>query len=129
MASKVHGKNGLVYVSGSALAYGNAWEIGVEQASAEGLAFGDTWVSRETGAADWSGSLTAWHDQDSKILYSAATAGDSVALLIYPQRTDLSTYWSGNAIFSFRSSADVGGLVGETADFVGDSTLTATGFS
>lgn len=127
--AKVHGKNGLIYVSGTEIAYANAWDLTVDIDSAELAHFGSSWQEREAGINDWSGSITAWHDQDSKVLYDSAVAGEALALLIYPKRTDLTTYWSGDAIFSFGSSGDMGAGVGQTANFVGAASLTITGFS
>jgi hypothetical protein len=130
MAAKKAGRNGLVYVGGTEITYGNAWEINPTQGSAEGAHFGQGWVDREAGIKDWSGSISAWHDQDSKVLYSATVAGAACAILIYPDRSDLGTYWSGDALFtSMRSSGAMEGMVAQTADFSGAGSLTATGFS
>jgi len=128
--AKVAGRNGMVYVSGHEITYGNAWELAVDQAAVGGAHFAQDWMDNEAGIISWSGSVTAWHDQDTKYLYDAAVAATSVTLKIYPKRTDLTTYWSGSAIFSgFRSSGDTGGLATQTADFTGAGSLTATGFS
>lgn len=129
MAEKVHGKNGLIYVSGTQLTYANAWSIKIDTDSVEVPVFGDSWKSRLPGLNDWSGNVAGFHDQDGKTLQTAATAGVAVALLIYPKRTDLSTYYSGSAIFSFGSEGGMDAAVGASADFVGDGALTLTGFA
>ena len=124
-----HGLNGLIYMSGSEIAAANAWSINIDIDSVETPQFGDTFKKRVTGMGDWSGSISAWDDLTVKVLQNCATAQTSVALLIYPLRTDLTNYYSGNAIFSFGSEGDTGSAVGDTADFVGNDTLTITGWS
>ena len=60
---------------------------------------------------------------------AAAVYDGTVALLIYPDSSDGTTYYSGSAIFGFGASADMSSAVGRTADFTGTGTLSATGFS
>lgn len=126
---EVHGKNGLIYISGSELEGANTWSLRIATASAEVPKFGDAWTDREVGLNDWSGSLDSWHDQESKQLQDAAVAGVSVALLIYPKRSDLTTFYSGNAIFETDGSASMTAAVAQSASFVADGDLTMTGFS
>jgi len=130
MATNVkHGKNGLIYVSGSELLNANSWNLTITSATAESSVFGDSWVSRVKGLNDFSGSVVEHQDQDSKVIVTAATATVSVALLIYPDRADLTTYYSGNAFFGGNSAGNITSLVSRGGDFVGDGALTATGFS
>jgi hypothetical protein len=123
------GRNGLIYVSGNEIVGANAWELNVTHAAAEGTRFGFDWTERVSGIKDWAGSITALHDQETEYLYSAATQNAVAALLIYPKRSDLTTYWSGNAVVSFRANADTDGLVGHSIDFSGAGSLTSTGFA
>ena len=130
MGAQVAGRNGLIYISGNEIVYANTWEVGVAQGAVGGAYFGQGWTVNEAGIKDWSGSVTAWFDQDSQQLYTAATAGATVAVLIYPKRTDLTTYWKGDAIFTtFRASGAVDGMITHTADMVGSGSLSNTGFS
>ena len=124
-----NGKNGLVYVSGIEVFGANAWDISVAHDATEYAVFNDFWKSNFSGMAGWSGSITALHDQATKVLYTAAAYDGTVALLIYPDSTDISTYYSGSCIFGFGSSGDLSSAVGQTADFTGTGTLAATGFS
>ncbi len=128
-SSKVHGINGLIYVSGSEISFGNAWSIKLDAEDAEIVSFGDAYKSRLRGVKDWSGSITAWHDQGTKVLQMAAVATVSVALILYPKRSDLATYYSGSALFKFGHDQDAGSIAKLTADFVGDGTLGMTGFA
>jgi len=129
MGAPFHGKNGLIYVSGTEITGANAWNVAITQDSVETPQFGDSWKKRTVGMGDWSGSITAWQHDDAKLLADAATAGASVALLIYPSKNSLTDYYSGNGIFGFSSDGGVDAAVGTTGDFVGDDTLTIAGFS
>ncbi len=128
MTTKVHGKNGLIYVSGAEIVYGNAWEYSITQDAAEAMVFGQTWMNRAAGGLDWKGSLTSLHDQDAAVLYGAVTAGTTVNVLIYPNRTSLTNYVSGTAIFTdFKDSGSVKDFVSKTVTLVGDGSLTKVG--
>lgn len=129
MGAPFHGKNGLVYISGTLITGANEWRINIATESVETPQLGDTWKKRVVGHSDWSGSITAWMHDDSKVITNAAVAGTSVALLIYPKRADLTDYFSGNAIFGASMGGGSGSAVGRDGDFVGDDTLTIAGFS
>jgi len=129
MGAPYHGKNGLIYVSGTEIVGANAWSITFDVETADAPQFGDTWKKSVKGLRGWSGSVTAWDQYDDKVLQDSAVADASVALLIYPKRGTLTTYYSGNANFAFSSEGGTGGAVGNTADFTGDDTLTITGFA
>ena len=129
MGAPIHGINGLVYVSGTELSGANAWSIDSTVDAAEAPEFGDTWKKHVAGLLTWSGSLSAWEQTDQKILFTAATSGTSVALLIYPVRGTLGDYYSGNAIFAASSAGDSSSAVSKNATFTGDGTLTITGFA
>jgi hypothetical protein len=125
----VHGINGAVYISGAILDGANAWSINIETQMADYLKFGDSWVNRLAGAKDWSGNVAAVHDQDAEKLQLAAIAGEDVSLLIYPQESDTTTYYSGRAIFSFSSEGGTDAAVAQSADFSGHGALAIEGFS
>lgn len=129
MGTPLHGKNGLIYVSGTEITGANAWSLKIDTDKIDTPQFGDTWKKRVVGMNDWSGSITAWMHTDSKVLTNAATAGASVALLIYPNRNDLTDYFSGSAIFGSSMGAGVTAAASRDGDFVGNDTLTITGFT
>lgn len=129
MGAPFHGYDALVYVSATELTGGNAWNINVDTDSIVTNQFGDTWKKRTVGQSDWSGSLTAWDQGDQKILATAATSQTSVALIIYPDRADMTNYYYGNAIFGMRTAGGVTAAVNKDGDFVGDDTLTVVGFA
>jgi len=127
--AKRHGIKGLIYISGAQLSAANAWTIAFDTESVEIVYFGSTWKERLVGVNDWSGTITSWGDTDDKMLYAAVTAQAAVALLIYPDRADITTYYSGNAIFSGDESGDVGSAYSRSWAFSGDGTLAATGWT
>jgi len=124
-----HGKNSLVYINGSEVIGANAWSLSISHDSAEWATFGDTWKHNLSGLLGWSGSITAFSDHDASILQTAAVYDGTLPLLIYQDRTDNSTFYSGDAIFDLGSDAGMAAVIGQTTSFTGDSTLTATGWS
>lgn len=129
MGAPYHGKNGLIYVSGTEIVGANAWSIAITTDNVETPQFADSWKKRAVGFNDWSGSIQAWDQLDEKTLIEAAVAGAAVALLIYPDRNTLTAYYSGNAIFGASSDGGVAAAVTHNGDFVGNDTLTIAGFS
>ena len=125
------GRNGLIYVSGTTneITGANAWSISIEHDGIPYSKFGDTWEGTFSGIKRWSGSISALKDTAGKLLTNAAVADAVVALLIYPDNTDISTYFSGNAVFSFGAEAGMDSPITATADFQGDGTLAITGWS
>ena len=128
-AVPLHGKNGLIYISGAELKGANAWTVDIATDSVETPIFGDTWKKRAAGLSGFSGTITVWQLNDSKQLASAAAAGATVALIIYPTRNDQEDHYSGDAIFGFGASGGIDSGIGETATFEGDDTLHVAGFS
>lgn len=124
-----HGINGLIYISGTELTGANAWAVNIANDAEEAIQFGGRWKKQLVGGRGWSGSINAYDHSDSKIIANAATAGQSVALLIYPTREDLSDYYSGNAVFGMASGGSTTSSVSRDGDFVGDDTLTITGWT
>ncbi len=129
MGAPYSGKDGMIYVSGTELVGANAWEINSTNEVSEAPEFQDTWKKHVTGLLTWSGSITAWDQSDESTLFDAATAGASVALLIYPDSGDTTNYYSGNALFAASSSGSTTSAVAKNGDFTGDGTLTIAGFA
>lgn len=124
------GKNGLIYASGLELEGANQWAFNIETETIAYSVFGDTWESNFAGIKRFSGSLTALHDQAAKILQDCAMLDGTVALLLYPDRGDTATYYSGTVVMNgFGSEGAMDSAVGQTADFTGHGAPTLTGFS
>jgi hypothetical protein len=121
--------NGLIYVSGTVLEGANAWTVDIDHRTAEYIKHGDLWVNNVHSINAFSATIGAVHDQDTKQLATAAVATVSVATLIYPLRTDLTTFLNFSGLYSMGYSADVGNVVMQTANILGTGTLTLTGFA
>ena len=129
MGAPYSGKDALIYVSGTELVGGNAWAINSTMDQIEAPEFQDTWKKHVVGLLTWTGSITAWDQADDSLLFDAATAGTSVALLIYPDVGDPTNYYSGNALFAASSNASTSSAVDKSATFTGDGALTIAGFA
>jgi len=127
--TRIHGKQGLIYLSGSEVEEATLVTINHTTDSEEGPVFGDTYPPRAVGLQHWGGSITTWAVATVKDLQAGAQAGFSVALLAYPDRRDQTDYYSGSIILSFEANIDVTALQGVTASFDGDGNLVLTGFS
>jgi len=129
--SVIAGKNGLIYISGTGneIIGANAWSLKIEHDAIAYSKFGDEWEGNLSGIKRWSGSVSALHDQGAKLLSNAAVADGLVALLIYPDRTDITTYWDGDAIFSFSNDAEMGSAITQGVDFTGNGILAPCGFT
>jgi len=124
MSLPVCGHNGYIYVSGIALQGANAWTIDVTTETVDLRKFGDSWIDKCVTFNGWSGSIEAIDDINT--LIDAASAGDSLPLYIYPDRSTTAEYYSGNAIFAHNAAADTGSPVTVGASFEGDGALTWT---
>lgn len=130
MGVPLHGRNGLIYISGTEITGANTWSLNISGDMVEVPQFGDTWKKRVVGMHDWSGSVNAWMHTDSKVITNAATANVSVALVIYPDRSDLTDYFSGSAIFGGAAlGGGTGAAINRDGSFSGNDTLTVTGFA
>lgn len=130
MGAPRHGKNGLIYVGGTELSAANSWSIDVAADLVETGVLGDTWKGQLKGLVGWSGSINAYDYEDEKILFTAATGATAVALLIYPKRSELTDYYSGNAMFGgMTGDGSTSSAVNRNGSFTGDGALSMTGFS
>jgi hypothetical protein len=129
MGAPFHGIDGLIYISGVELAGGNSWSIDIENDSEEAMEFGDRWKDLLVGGRGFSGSIGAWMHLDSKLIHDCAVSGEFQSFLIYPDRDDLTSYYSGNAIFGAAASGGTGGAVARDGDFVGTGALAIAGFT
>ena len=124
------GRNGKIILSAASVVGANAWSLTIGKDVVEVKTFEADWTRNLSGMKNWSGSLTAWQHQDDKLFMDCADADGPVAMFLYPDSDDLTNYWSGSAVFSnYAGSGATDAAVGGNVDFVGDSTLTTTGFA
>ena len=126
----IHGINGMVYASGVHIESANAFTLNKTGEASPYRVFGASWISRVPGPRDWNASFGGIHDQDANNLQDMVSGAGSVAVLLYPNRSDLTTYYSGSAIFTnFSHEVNSDGVETTSADCEGNGALTETGFS
>lgn len=130
MANERHGFNGKVYLGSTEIVNGTTWTLTKEYDMSEGGRFGEASKINVSGQYRWSGTLTAYHDQDAKLL-AAALDGANQILILYPDGTDVTTYFTGNVkgVSLGHETGTDGGIQTQTFPFVGDGDLTETGFA
>jgi len=129
MGAPRSGHNGLIYVSGVEIVGANSWGININTEAVVTPQMGDDYKRKVAGQREWSVSINAWDQADSNPLADAALAATAVALLIYPSRATLTTYWSGDAIMSMSGGGGTSASVSENATGEGAGDLTATGWA
>ena len=129
MTTVRHGINGLIYVAATELGESNSWRLTITSDLAEGEIFGGTFRQRDKGVNDWSGNITGYLQTDSKVIETAALASTASVILLYPNRSDLTDYYTGSAFFGANIDVSSRALETRAGDFVGAGTLTQTGFS
>jgi len=125
----MNGKNGLIYVSDTQIYGANTWSVDLSHDNTEYSVMDDAWKSNFSGLKGYSVTIGAVADQATKALYTAAAYDGLCTWSVYPQSNDITTYYSGSAIFGMGASGEMGSAVMRTATGVGSGTLAATGFS
>lgn len=131
MANERHGIAACVYLGAvpSKLEVAAGWSISIVGEECEVVRFEDTWKELLRGVLSGSGSITAYHDQDAKVLAELAQSDTESVFVLYPDCSDISTYYHGVAWFDFEHTADVGSCQTQTAPFRVDGAVNKVGFS
>ena len=131
MANERHGLDACVYLGAvpTKLAVASGWTINITGEECEVVRFEDTWKELLRGILSGSGSITAYHDQDAKVLAAAAQSTTETVVVLYPDCSDISTYYSMVGWFDFEHTADVGSCQTQTAAFRVDGAVNKIGFA
>lgn len=133
MANERHGIKACVYIdvgSGYAkLAPASGFSVGETGSECEVLRLEDTCISRLRGALDSAGSIAAYHDQEAKVLQEAAQSNTAIPMLIYPDCSDVTTYYQVSAFFDYDHTGDAASCQTLTAPWRGADCLSKVGFS
>jgi len=129
MANERHGIVACVWPNGAKLAEASGYSLSITSENCEVLRFEDVWKTVLPGGKGGSGSITAYHNQDAKVLATLAQAQLAYPLLIYPDCGDVTTYYQLEALFDFEATGDVGSCQTQTAPFVAAGAITKVGFS
>jgi len=126
------GLNGALYIGGTLVNFITSLEVSLDRDVAEEAVMGQEYKIKRVGAygGDFSGSALV--DLDSKQLLDLllAQSTTTAAYAVYPDRTDLTDYWSFDGqLNSWTATADPGGIW--SGDFGGivAGEFSATGFS
>ena len=128
MANEVHGIAGCVEIDGVKFENAAGWTMGISGEECEVVEFEDVWKELIRGVKTAGGGITAYHDQDAKILADLAQLYVTKPVFLYPDCNDTSTYYSFDAFFDFEHTADVGACQGQTAPFRIDGAVEKIGF-
>jgi len=132
MANERHGIDACVYVGGTAignkLLVASGWTINITGEECEVVRFESVWKELLRGVLSGSGSITAYHDQDAKVLAAAAQDTDETLVILYPDCDDKTTWYDAVVWFDFEHTADVGSCQTQTAPFRVDGPVNKNGF-
>ena len=131
MANERHGIAACVYLGAvpSKLEVASGWTINITGEECEVVEFEDEWKELLRGVKSGSGSITAYHDQDAKVLAAAAQSATETVIVLYPDCSDITTYYAMIGWFDFEHTADVGSCQTQTAPFRVDGAVNKIGFS
>ena len=131
MANERHGLDACVYLGAvpTKLAVASGWTINITGEECEVVRFENTWKELLRGILSGSGSITAYHDQDAKVLAEAAQSTTETVIVLYPDCSDISTYYAMVGWFDFEHTADVGSCQTQTAAFRVDGPVNKIGFA
>ena len=131
MANERHGIEACVYLGATPdkLAVASGWTLSITGEECEVVRFENTWKELLRGVLSGSGSITAYHDQDAKVPAEYAQASTETVVVLYPDCSDISTYYSMIVWFDFEHTADVGSCQTQTAPFRVDGEVVKYGFA
>ena len=130
---RVHGRNGLVYLSvhagdaASPLAYLNGWSVDLTYATFDVTAITDaqrTWAAGIQAAA---GTFTGFWDDQTAQTYTAVTDGLPRLMFLYPDSQHMGDFFSGSVFPDLTGSGGTGEAVAIAANWVADGPVTRTG--
>jgi len=131
VANERHGIAACVYLGAvpTKLQEAAGWSISIVGEECEVVRFEDTWKELLRGVLSGSGSITAYHNQDAKVLAELAQSDTEAVFVLYPDCSDISTYYHGVAWFDFEHTAEVGSCQTQTAPFRVDGAVNKVGFA
>jgi predicted secreted protein len=118
------GNEGALKVGGNTIAEFRSWSLDINAGTVDTTTIGSTWDSHAVTQKNWSGSAEVFWDETDPAQV-AADAGDSVALVFYPEGTDSGdTYFSGTAtVEKLTIKGTFNGMVEASLSFKGNGAL------
>ena len=125
MSNCYAGKDGALSVDGTNVASLTSWSVSQNAEVLECAAMGSTWKEHKSGLLSWEGSADAnFMDASANQAANEVTVGTTVALIFYPDTTDVSLSFTGNAVVtSIENSASLGDIQTVSLSFSGTGPL------
>jgi hypothetical protein len=122
--ARIHGKNAYVYIQGAgaaAVQLVNAanYSLDVSYSNVDVSQLGDDWVQTLRGQGSWSGQVDGPVDTANTTVWDAATNASVRNMYLYPDKTNISTYYYGQAWFDVGIAGGVTKPVTFTAKLTG----------
>lgn len=100
MGTRVHGRNGIVYLQGAGaeavlLSQAADWDISIDHDIVDVGVMGDDWAYKLRGVNKWSGSLNGTVDTTSKVPWDSALANTSRKFYLYVDKNVPASYYYG----------------------------------
>jgi|SaaInl8_120m_RNA_FD_contig_21_1719273_length_517_multi_5_in_0_out_0_1 hypothetical protein len=120
------GNNGVVQTSAGSVAEVVNFTLNESAVTIDSTAMGDSYKTHKVGTKEWAGNISCWWEDSDADGQDLLTAGNSLALVLYPDGTASSaTKYSGTATIS-AIARDPGNdaMVTANFDFTGNGALT-----
>lgn len=122
--SRIHGKNAYVYIQGAGaqaqqLVNAANYSVDVSASTVDVSQLGDDWVQTLRGQYSWSGQLDGPIDTSNTLPFDAATQSTVRNFYLYPDKTNISTYYYGQAWLDVQIGGGVTKAVTFTAKMTG----------
>lgn len=128
MGTRIHGRNGIVYLQGSAaeaslLSQAADWDLNVDHDIVNVGVMGDDWEYKLRGVSKWSGSVTGTLDTTAKIPWDASIANTSRKMYVYLDKNTPGAYYYGLVWPKVQIKGGIGSAVTFTCALDGDGPL------
>ena len=128
--ARIHGKNAYIYIQGGGaqaqqLINASDYSLDVAYTSVDVSQLGDDWVQTLRGQGKWTGTVSGPMDTANTIVWDAATATTVRNVYLYPDKTNISTYYYGQAWFDVGIAGGVTKAVTFSGKMTGLGPLTA----
>lgn len=109
----------------------NEFSISISVETAEHRVFvatlADAWSDKARTWMSWSGSLSGYYDTADDTIFNTVIAGSVIKIRFYDTRSDLTRYWSGDALLtSIEKTTGTDDFVSLSVDMEGNGALVRT---
>jgi len=128
--AKYHGKGGYLILEGiGEITQLHGWSLSTSRDIADTPEQGEEWVDSIRGQGHWSGSFEAWYDgANVGKFYDIVNSTSAKDMYLYPQKSDLTKYFYGDAWCDFDLDVPVDGPINVSGTITGTGQLLESGF-